>query len=83
VPKVDISLAGQPLHKREEGSGVMPIHELYLRQVCSPIRLLHVITNPISGARSFCSGAVPAICSDWQPGASAILHTCILTAKHL
>ncbi len=27
-----ISLAGQPLHKREEGSGVMPIRELYLLQ---------------------------------------------------
>ncbi len=23
------SLAGQPFHKRQEGSGVMPIHELY------------------------------------------------------
>ncbi len=26
------SLAGQLLHKREEGSGVMPIRELYLLQ---------------------------------------------------
>ncbi len=26
------SLVGQPLHKREEESGVMPIHELYLLQ---------------------------------------------------
>ena len=39
------SLAGQPLCKREEGSGVMPICDLYrYSQECSPIRLL---TSPL------------------------------------
>ena len=40
------SLVGQPLCKREEGSGVMPICDLYrYSQECSPIRSLHVTTN--------------------------------------
>ena len=40
------SLAGQPLRKREEGFGVMPIHDLYrCSQECSPIRSRHVTTN--------------------------------------
>ena len=40
------SLAGQPLRKREEGSGIMPIRDLYrYSQECSPIRSLHVTTN--------------------------------------
>ena len=46
VFKVHVSLAGQPLRKREEGSGVMPISDLYhCSQECSPIRSLHVTTN--------------------------------------
>ena len=40
------SLAGQPLRKREEGSGVMPIRDLYrYSQECSPIR--SIIMHPI------------------------------------
>ena len=43
---ISTSLAGQPLRKREEGSGVMPIRDLYrCSQECSPIRSLHVTTN--------------------------------------
>ena len=42
------SLAGQPLRKREEGSGIMPIRDLYrCSQECSPVRSLHVTTNII------------------------------------
>ena len=41
-----LSLAGQPLRKREEGSGVMPIRDLYrCSQECSPIRFRHVTTS--------------------------------------
>ena len=46
MPYYSHGLEGQPLCKREKGSGVMPIHDLYrCSQECSPIRSRHVTTN--------------------------------------
>ena len=40
------SLTGQPLRKREEGSDIMPIRNLYCcSQKCSPIRSFNVTIN--------------------------------------
>ena len=89
ISKVRSSLAGQPHHKREEGSGVMPISELYLlqpgvqpNQIIAPRHHQYYGAVPNaqadqSGTRSPCSiiiaMAVPTIRSD-QPRSSVVLH---------